>query len=141
MSPKPPWSPQPEDDPVVREPQAKLPVRVIVAFFAGSADEHSAVSARDEAKLIAGNSASVRLMTATLKGRTDSIYVILAETRTPSSRTREMTRIAKKLHHAPFVDSVLLFNSSDAATRAVVKHVSHGRDIAAQYLHLDSFDR
>ena len=125
----------------MREPQAKLPVRVVVAFFTASADEHSAVSARDEAKSIAGTSASVRLMTATFKGRTDSIYVILAETRTPSSRTREMMRIAKNLLHAPSVDSVLLFDSSDAATRAVVKHVSQGRNVAARQLRLDSFER
>lgn len=144
MSPKPPnapWTPNPDDNPVVREPQAKHAPRVVVAFFDSGADERSAESARDEAKLIGGVSVRVRLMTATFKHRHGTVYVILAETKFPARFSREMRRIATNLTHAPSVDEVLLFASTDAATKAVAERVAGNWNIARSNLRLRTLDQ
>ena len=143
MSPKPPntpWKPSPDDNPVVREPQAKHAPRVVVAFFEADADERSVLSARDKAEAIGGVSVTVHLITATFNHRHRTVYVLYAKTKFPSRFSREMGRIAKNLHHAPSVEGVFLFVSTDAAKKAVVDRVAGNWNIARSNLRLRTLD-
>lgn len=125
----------------MREPQAKRTPRVVVAFFKAGVNEHSAVVARNKAKLVGGTKVSVDLMQVNVEGLHNVVYILIAKTKLSNHNIGTIASIRRKLLHIPSVESVHVYGTSETARNAVLKQVQRNWNTDAQPLSLDSFDR